>query len=304
MACSVPVLLLSFNRPEKTAQVLEQIKLAAPPRIYAHCDGPRAQVAGEAERVAEVRRIIVEKTAGLPLKTLFRENNFGLKSGVSGAIDWFFSQEEYGIILEDDCMPDPTLFRFCEELLLRYKDDPEVMHIGCSNISEPYLDGRKESYVFSKFPFIWGWASWRRAWNKMDIEVQELDKFEPRLPFGRFWIIASAQRYLRAKFQDTKTGKNKTWDYQWFYSILNNNGLCIVPSINLVQNTGIGEAEATNTTKDNELARRAAQSMHFPMVHPASKDIDLKLEQQFFYDSQKSRFRLWIWSILKAAGLR
>lgn len=304
MACSVPVLLLSFNRPEKTAEVLAQIKRAAPLRVYAHCDGPRPHVHEEDDRVAAVRRIILEYSTELDIKTLFRETNFGLRAGVSGAIDWFFEQEEYGIILEDDCLPDLSAFRFCEELLLRYKDDPDVMHIGCSNISEPYLANRVESYVWSNLPFIWGWASWRRAWEKMDIEVPGLETYEPRWPFGRSWINAASQRYLLAKFWDTKTGKNKTWDYQWFYSILKNNGLCIVPRVNLVQNTGIGEEGATNTTKDNELARRAAQAMQFPLRHPESKQIHLYLEQQFFYDSQKSRFRLWLWTLLNALGLR
>lgn len=304
MSCSVPVLLLSFNRPEKTAQVLNQIRLAAPPRIYAHCDGPRLHVEGETARVAEVQRVILEKTGGINVKTLFREENLGLKAGVYGAIDWFFSQEEYGIILEDDCHPDLSLFRFCEELLLYYKDDPQIMHIGCSNISEQHLKTNPSSYVISRTPFIWGWATWRRAWQKMDLNLKDLENVEPRFPFGRLWINAASQKYLLAKFWDTKTGKNQTWDYQWFYSILVNNGLCIVPCINLVQNTGIGEEGATNTTKDNERARKAARAMQFPLAHPASKNIDHRLEQRFFYDSQKSRFRLWIWVILRAFGLR
>lgn len=304
MACSVPVLLLSFNRPEKTARVLDQIRAAAPIRVYAHCDGPRKHVPGEAERVDEVRRLIREKTAGLELHTLFREQNSGIKYGVYGAISWFFDHEPYGIILEDDCLPDPSMFRFCEELLKTYLDDERVMHIGCSNLSEAQMDDVESSYVFSRFSFIWGWASWRRAWQKMDFDMSDLEHFTGRHPFGADWINAGSQAYLRAKFEDTQTGKNTTWDYQWFYSILISNGICVVPKINLVQNIGIGELGATNTTGNNQLARREARALHFPMRAPKTKSIDSRLEQQFFYDSQKSRYRLWIWSMLRFLGLR
>ncbi len=278
--------------------------MAAPTRIYAHCDGPRSQVPGESERVAEVRRIIRDKAAGFELHTLFREANYGLRDGVYDAINWFFRQETRGIILEDDCLPDISMFRFCEELLLKYQDDDAVMHIGCSNLSESVLAGSDSSYMFSRFSFIWGWATWRRAWEKIDFAISDLDNYTGRYPFGHPWISAGSQAYLRAKFQDTRMGKNRTWDYQWFYSILINNGLCIVPKTNLVQNIGIGEAGATNTTGNNVLARKAAGALRFPMHHPKTKSVDPRLEQQFFYDSQKGRFRLWIWSMLRFFGLR
>ena len=304
MPCSVPVLLLAFNRPEKTIKVLEQIRKAAPVKVYAHCDGPRGHVPDDIPKTAEVKRLIQEQLGHLGVKTLFREKNIGLRQGIFGAINWFFEQEEYGIILEDDCVPDISAFQFCEELLLRYRDDPQIMHIGCSNLAEEYTQNRSDDYLFSRFSFIWGWATWRRAWQAMTINLDGLETFERNGGLKRFVSDYKSQAYMRAKFEATRTGKNNTWDYAWFYSILKNNGLCIVPRINLVQNIGVGEADATNTTASNQNARKQAQAMNFPISHPAERVVDPKLEQLFFYYSQKSRFQLRLWYLLHVIGLR
>lgn len=304
MPCSVPVLLLAFNRPEKTLKVLEQIRLAEPAKVYAHCDGPRSRVAEDLQKTEEVRRLIQEQLGSLGVKTLFRETNMGLRQGVCDALNWFFDQEEYGIILEDDCVPDPSLFQFCEELLIRYRDDPQIMHIGCSNLAAGYLKGTTDDYVFSRFSFVWGWASWRRAWQAMSINLDRLDEFERNGGLKRFLPDIMAQTYMHTKFQATKKGENNSWAYAWFYSILKNNGLCIVPRTNLVQNVGVGESDATNTTTFNKNARKGAQPMHFPISHPKEKSVDPKLEKLFFYTSQKSRFRLRLWYLLHVLGLR
>lgn len=304
MSCSVPVLLLAFNRPEKTAKVLARIREMAPVRVYAHCDGPRGHVPEDQVKTAEVRQLIREQLAPFQLQTFFRTENAGIKNGIKGALDWFFEQEEYGIILEDDCLPDPSFFAFCEELLLRYRDDPKVMHIGGSNLAEASLDGRQGDYVFSHFSFIWGWASWRRAWQTPPSDFEGLAEFERNGDLKRYFPQPMIRAYMASKFWAVKTGKIVTWDYAYFYKILKNNGLCIVPKINLVQNIGVGEADATNTTGDNPLARKAAKSLHFPLKHPDKQSIDPVLEQAFFYCSQKSRPRLWLWYLLHQLGLR
>ncbi|MCK6690664.1 MAG: nucleotide-diphospho-sugar transferase [Thermoanaerobaculia bacterium] len=304
MSCSVPVLILAFNRPEKTAKVLAQIRTAAPVRVYAHCDGPRSQYPADLPKVAEVRRLILEHLSPLGVKTLFREKNAGLRKGVYDALNWFFEQEEYGIILEDDCVPDPSLFPFCAELLLRYYDDPEIMHIGCSNLAEANTQNLTAGYFFSRFPLVWGWASWRRAWQKMAIDMDGLERFERNREIRRFIPGAMEQAYISTKFRATQKGEMNSWAYSWFYSILKNNGLCIIPKINLVQNVGVGEADATNTTGYNKEARKASSSMHFPLTHPAEKSVNPKLEKQIFYASQKKRLRLPPWYLLHALGLR
>lgn len=304
MPCSVPVLLLAFNRPGKTAKVLEQIRHASPVRVYAHCDGPRRHVRDDLDRTEQVKRLIEEQLGSFEVKTLFRTTNAGLRRGVYEALNWFFEQEEFGIILEDDCVPDPSLFPFCEELLLRYRDDQQIMHIGCSNLAGEYAGYPDGGYVFSRFSFVWGWASWRRAWQAMSIDLEGLELFERSGGLKRFLPDPMAQAYMYTKFQATKSGKNNSWAYAWFYSVLKNNGLCIVPKTNLVQNVGVGESDATNTTTLIKNSLKKAQPMHFPIVHPNNKSVDPKLEQLFFYTSQKSRFRLYLWYFLHVIGLR
>lgn len=305
MRCQVPVLFLVFNRPHHTRAALERIRQVQPFKIYVHGDAARTNVAGEAGKVAEVRAIIEEKTDWpCEIKTLYRTENQGLRAGVFGALNWFFEQEPYGIVLEDDCMPDPSFFRFCSELLERYAGDEQIMHIGCSNLAEELTAANPSDYVFSRFSFVWGWAGWRRAWKKMSIDLEGLPEFERSGGIHRLIKNKWAQDYMLDKFQTTRRKENNSWAYAWFYSILKNNGLCIVPRINLIQNVGVGEEGATNTTKQNTRASRMAGSMIFPLRHPESREPNPVLEQAFFYVSQKSRIRLFLWNILHKLGLR
>jgi hypothetical protein len=305
MSCQVPVLFLTFNRPAHTRLALERIRQARPARLYVHSDGARSQVAGEAEKVAEVRAILEHEIDwDCEVKTLFRSENQGLRKGVFGALNWFFEAEPFGIVLEDDCVPDLTFFRFCEEILEKYKDEEQVMHVGCSNLAEAQTAGLETSYVFSRFSFVWGWAGWRRAWQKMSLDLEGLDEFERSGATQNFLDDTKTRAYMLDKFRATRAGKNNSWAYAWFYSILKNKGLCIVPKVNLVQNVGVGAEGATNTTARNEKARLRAQPISFPLVHPENRRPDPSLEQRFFYLSQKSRSRLWLWHLLKTLGLR
>lgn len=305
MSCQVPVLFLTFNRPQHTRLALERIMQARPTKLYIHSDGARPQVAGEAQKVAEVRRILKEEIdASVPTFSIFRNENQGLRKGVFEALNWFFANEPYGIVLEDDCVPDLTFFRFCEEILEKYKDDEQVMHVGCSNLAEDYTSKLEASYVFSRFSFVWGWAGWRRAWEKMSLELEDLDEFEQSGVIKNFLDDPKSQAYMLDKFRATQAGKNNSWAYAWFYSILKNNGLCVVPKVNLVQNVGVGAEGATNTTARNEKARLRAQPISFPLVHPKSRQLDPTLEQHFFHLSQKSKFRLRVWFLLKKLGHR
>jgi hypothetical protein len=306
MRCEAPILFLVFNRPDHTRLALERIRQAQPCRLYVHCDGARAQVAGEQEKVEAVRAVVRALTLEWDVEvfTLYREQNAGLRAGVSGALDWFFGAEPYGIVLEDDCVPDLSFFPFCSELLEKYRDDEQIMHIGGSNLVEAVTADKPASYVFSRFSFVWGWAGWRRAWKKMSADLDGLDGF---VRSGRISDLVKdpmAQAYMLDKFRATKARENNSWAYAWFYSILINNGLCLVSSRNLVQNTGVGEAGATNTTGSNPAARRAAGQMLFPLLHPVDRTPDPDLEQQFFYVSQKRRLRLYLWYVLHRLGLR
>lgn len=305
MSATVPILFLSFNRPEHTRRTLDRIRAAAPARLYVHCDGPRRDKPGETERVAAVREIIRNGVDwDCSVKTLYRDTNFGLRAGVYDAISWFFREEPFGVVLEDDCLPDLSFFPFCAELLERYADHPQIMHIGCSNLAERFTAKQADSYVFSRFSFVWGWASWRRAWERMSVDLEDLEAYTAQHRVQEFISDPAAQAYILNKFQVTRRKENNSWAYAWFYSILKNNGLCIVPSINLIQNTGVGEVGATHTTTSNKSAMLEAKTMQFPLRHPNDFAVDPLLEKHFFYTSQKTRFRLLLWDGMKRLGLR
>ena len=170
---STPVAFIIFNRPDTTARVFAEIAKARPPKLLVVGDGPRANRDGEADRVAEARAIIKNVDWPCEVLTNFSTPNLGCKKRVSSGIDWIFEQVEEAIILEDDCLPDPSFFQFCEEMLARYRHDDRIAMISGDN----FLFGQvpvPESYYFSRYCHIWGWASWRRAWKDYDVNIPAL----------------------------------------------------------------------------------------------------------------------------------
>jgi hypothetical protein len=293
------ILLLFFNRPRQAAAVIERLRSIRPARLYVHCDGPRPDRPAEAELVAATRRTLEAIDWPCEVLTRFREQNMGLRDGVHEAIGWFFSHEKQGIIIEDDCLPDPTFFPYCTELLDRYADDPTVWHIAGSNLAERFTAQRATSYSFSRFSLVWGWASWARAWQHMRLDLEGLEAFVAEGGMERLLPDRWAQVYMLDKFRTTQARRNHSWAYAWFYTILLHDGRCIIPNRNLIQNTGIGDATATHTSVRDPRSELKAQAMHFPLVHPDSKEPDLTLERQQFYHTQKRRWRLWLWTVLR-----
>lgn len=302
--CEMPVLLLFFNRPQHAETVLDRVRLVQPARLYVHCDGPRAGVDGEAAQVAAVRGLLDKIDWPCAVKTLFRDQNMGLRAGVYDALNWFFDQEEMGIVLEDDCLPDVSFFPFCEAMLQQYQHEAKVMHIAGFNMAAASTEHNIESYFFSKFIYVWGWASWRRAWKKMSIDLEGLDVFVAQKRMNELTEGFLPQQYMLDKFQKTQQKRNNSWAYAWFFSILNAGGLSIVPVKNLVQNTGIGDMGATHTNHKNDKASIRSTPLDFPLIHPREIQPVPRLDKQLFYLSQKSRGRLILWYILKKAGLR
>jgi hypothetical protein len=258
------VLFLVFNRPDTTAQVFEAIRLAQPPRFYIAADGAREDKEGEAEKVKQVREIVANIDWDCEVKTLYREKNLGCKIAVSSAIDWFFEHEEMGIILEDDCLPHPTFFRFCEELLEKYRDDERIMMISGEN----FQFGRKRteySYYFSRYNHIWGWASWRRAWKHYDVDM----KLWPEIRNGKWLYDIFRNKNVvlswRKIFDNTYQGKINTWDYQWTFACLVQSGLSILP--NLISNIGFG-LNSTHAMGQSKFSNMQFEPVNFPLAHP------------------------------------
>lgn len=241
------VLFLVFNRLDTTARVFESIRQARPPRLYVAADGPRPDRPSESEKCEQVRIIATAVDWACEVKTLFRDENLGCKLAVSGAITWFFEQEEQGIILEDDCLPHPDFFIFCEALLEKYKNDDRVFAITGDNFQNGQKRG-EYSYYFSKYNHVWGWASWRRAWQYYDREIT----FWPRWRRSAEWRAvcpdAVERRYWEKIFDKMHAGEIDTWDYQWTASVWQHGGVTATPTVNLVTNIGFGSG-ATHTAE-------------------------------------------------------
>jgi len=261
------VLFLVFNRLDTTKQVFEAIRQAKPPRLYVAADGARESKEGEAEKVKVVRDYIMENIDWeCEVKTLFREQNFGCKMAVSGAIDWFFKNEEMGIILEDDCLPSQSFFWFCEELLEKYKDDENIYLISGDGRATNQIN-INESYSFIKYPMIWGWASWSRVWKKYDVKMLDWNEKKIKI-LDQISEYSKTKRYWSNSFQNTYDNKIDTWDYQFSYTLLKNQGLCIVPKVNLITNVGFG-MEATHTGDVNSTNANIPNfELAFPLTHP------------------------------------
>ena len=229
------VLFLVFNRPDTTRQVFDAIREAKPPRLYVAADGPREGKLGEVERVEEARTIATAVDWPCEVKTLFRDKNLGCKVGVSSAITWFFEQEEQGIILEDDCLPSPSFFKFCEIMLDKYRENKSVWMIAGFNPHQPGISSSE--YFMSQNPSAWGWASWRDRWVHYTVDIDYARK-EPYWSTG-LKLPDYVIRYYDKVFSDTASGKIDTWDYQLSFLILKNNGYVIKSFANLISNIGV-----------------------------------------------------------------
>ena len=283
---STPVLLIIFNRPKQTALMLNSLAARQPEVLYVAADGPRANNASDAVLCAETRALIEEKvTWKCEVKKLFLDENYGCGKAVSNAITWFFKHNEYGIILEDDCLPDPTFYGFCEQLLLKYRHDQKVMHIGGSNFQQGKKRGDAD-YYFSAEVHVWGWASWRRAWENYDFDMKELDAFVAQRKLANYYTDRTVINYWLGIFERMQKHEIDTWDYQWRYSIWNAGGIAIIPNTNLVSNIGFG-ADATHTFVSGPYDNMPTQPVGEKLVHPASKVINAEADKYTFDEHYK-----------------
>ncbi|WP_129127756.1 hypothetical protein [Geomonas oryzae] len=258
---SPAVLLLVFNRPEQTELMLEAIKKAGTSSLYVACDGPRLDKPDDAAKVQAVRRLI-EDIDWCTVRTNFRQTNLGCGRAVSDAITWFLSEAEEGIILEDDCLPDTTFFSFCAEMLERYRHDTKVMQIAGFNFLGESCDHSCD-YLFSNFGWQWGWATWRRAWQKFDLKMTDWPRFKAMGLHRQFPFYKERVEV----FDLVYGGSIDTWDYQWHFAMAAHSGISVVPSVNLVKNLGFGCGTHSTSAAGFERYNVKVRPMSFPLKH-------------------------------------
>lgn len=268
-----PVAFIIFNRPDRAAEVFAAIRQARPPKLFVIADGPRPDNASDIDNCAAARAVINRVDWPCEVVRHFAPTNLGLRRNVSEGLDWVFTQTERAIILEDDCLPDPTFFRFCEELLDRYADDRRVGAISGNNLDPANASpGEAASYYFSRFCHIWGWATWRRAWQLCDHEMAQWQTLRNTTWLREQVENGTAENFWRRNFDDSlrrhPDGLN-TWDVAWVFSCWRESMWSIVPRTNLVTNLGFGAA-ATHTKRKNRSANAPTVPMQFPLCHPVA----------------------------------
>ena len=286
-ADSVPILLISFNRPEHTRRVLEAIMAANPEDLYVFQDGAREGNEDDAKKCAEVRQVVEDMTKGNSVRvhTYFSDRNLGCGAGPMTGISWFFSQVERGIVMEDDCLPHPDFFGYCEELLEKYKDDKKVFFIN----STLYDDRWKcdASYDFSRYMVTGAWAGWRRTWQGFDLDLKSLDakafrnhvlKLTDNRAEANWWfsIVMEIQHDER---------KKSYWDYQMQIQLFRNSALTIHPKVNLVSNIGFDGA-GTHTLSNNDNRGDREVFPILPLTHPTAQLVDKERDTRCWAKTQ------------------
>lgn len=252
MILKTPVAFIIFNRPDLTRIVFESIRKVQPKKLLVIADG--ARFPEEETKCNQAREIINKVDWDCEVLTNFSDVNLGCKKRVSSGLDWVFSQVEEAIVLEDDCLPAESFFYFCQELLKYYKNDKRIMHISGNNFQHKNQKHNNQySYYFSKYSHIWGWATWKRAWQYYDVKIQSFPIFKSQKLINFICKSTDEQNYWLNIFDEVFNENIDTWDVQWLYSCWTQNGLSILPKLNLVSNIGF-RADATHTIHDSYLA--------------------------------------------------
>jgi hypothetical protein len=259
----IPVVFIIFNRPYTSKIVFEEIRKAKPKKLYVISDAPRNET--DEKLVQESRAIIDTVDWDCEVNKNYAEKNMTCGVRVASGLDWVFSKEEYAIILEDDCVPEQTFFRYCQELLKKYKDDERIMYISGNNFHKK-ID-IPDSYSFVKFGWIWGWATWARAWDKYDFHVETWPEVRKSNVLKGYYNKMELKVMTRDLGYLETSNTVFTWDYQWQYTNAINSGLCIVPKCNLVNNIGFDE-NATHTKGKMLYYDGTTQELQFPLHHP------------------------------------
>lgn len=265
-----PVAFLVFNRPELTARVFERIRQAKPSTLLLIADGPRPNKPDDIEKCQKVRQIVEAVDWDCQVFKNYSETNLGCKKRVSSGLDWVFENFEQSIILEDDCLPDISFFRFCEELLQYYCNDERIMLISGSNFC-PDVYRTQYSYCFSRYTNTWGWATWRRAWRYYNLEMNLWKQVFQENWLDQIFADKRTVRYWQDIFWQVYNNKIDTWDYQWAFACWIQSGLSIVPEVNLICNIGF-TSDATHTIPipgvKYKTSNLPTQSVAFPLRHP------------------------------------
>lgn len=265
----IPILLITFNRPNHTRKVLERIMDAKPKALYIFRDHWRGEHENERAKCEQVLETINNLTTltGTTVNYLLPETNLGCGAGPMTAISWFFDNVDQGIVMEDDCLAHPDFFPYCDELLSKYKNT-EVKFINSTLYDERWHNECKDSYGFSRYMCTGAWASWKNVWQGFDLDLKGLNacsfylqvlKVTHNIAEAEWWF------YQVRAIQKDKS-KKSYWDYQMQIHLFKQNALTIHPAVNLISNIGF-DAEGTHTTSNDGRGDKTIYPI-LPLRHP------------------------------------
>ena len=262
----IPILVLAFNRADHVSKAMAAIREYHPDKVYLACDGPRVTRVGEEEKVEAVKKTMLDAIDWpCNVKTLFRTENLGCANAVFEAITWFFENEEYGIICEDDVILSLDFFKLCEDLLPRYANEEKIMEISARNHSR--RTDFYNSYVFSQCYHCWGWASWRRAWKKMDMSMSATNRMTIPFLIKRLGLFRGIMMLYYFKNALNHLDSFNSWATRWYLSILDNDGLVLVPGVNLAINIGMYDGAHYEDNVRDPYADLCLGQMVWPLVY-------------------------------------
>jgi hypothetical protein len=296
---NTPTVIFIFNRPELTLKVFDSIRQVKPKILFVIADGPRTEKVGELERCKKTRMVTEIIDWDCEVFRNYSDVNMGCGPRVSSGIDWVFERVDKAIILEDDCLPHPDFFPFCEELLSRYENDERITMISGTNYF-PRTSSNTRSYHFSFFPGGWGWATWRRAWKLYDYEMNLFPKYSDSNSDFLEHVFSNKyhQNLWKKTLQKNFEAKNKsTWDFQWAFAQWIHGGLGIIPDVNLISNIGFG-VDATHTKRTSDISNLSTSSLIFPLTHPhimhRNLKMDILIQDKVFNHSLLSKIKKYI----------
>ena len=294
---ATPIVYIVFNRPWHTSITFNVIKKLKPKYLFIIADGPRSWVKDDIKKCEEVREIVNDIDWDCDVKRLYAEENIGLKARVSSGLDWVFEQVEEAIILEDDCLPNMDFFRFCNELLVKYKKYESIHVITGNNFQDGKIRG-DGSYFLSKYNHCWGWATWRRAWKNFDKSIKFWDEWKASETFKNLISDPIERGYWTLIFEKVYRGEINSWAYPWTASVWHKGGMTIMPNVNLVSNIGFGEFATHTKSSKSKQANVPSLPLDGKIAHPSKLIIDEDADAYNFNHAFGGKYMRWPYKVI------